>query len=257
MRFTFNAAVAAVCVLFLACVAFGAPPEIVELSPVPKQADPKPVTIPDTLSVGKYRWLGIAGYDGVVTWQVDSVAAITFETDSPTKLIGVVEGQTAPTLNDVPAKSLVLYGKAEGVTRVEAWGVVEGRAKRLASKVFGGADPPPDEDQKKGDDTNPPVVAKKLFIAVVEDPNARSADTAILAASQAYWDSLQAAGDTYRWYIDTTTELDAQKHLAAVKGTGRPALLIKDAETGKQLFVGPLPKTLDELKTTVAKYKGK
>lgn len=270
MRFTFNAATAAICVLCLAAIAFGAPPEIVELSPIPRQADPKPVTIPDTLSVGKYRWLGITNYEGVVTWQVDSTAAITFETDAPTKMIGTVEGQQSPTLNDIPAKALVLYGKAEGVTRVEAWGVVEGRAKRLASKVFGGEGPrpPPVDPDVKPEPPKPnvaPIPGDGLRVLIVYESmtNLPPAQAAAIYG-QEMRDYLNAKcpkgpdGRTpeYRIY-DKDTPVDNEsatwKGAMSRKRDSIPWLIVSNGKTG---FEGPLPANLADTMKIIKQHGG-
>jgi hypothetical protein len=268
MRFKLNSLIAFVCVLLLACVAFGAPPEIIELSPIPKQTTPTPPPMPDTLSVGKYRWLGITGYDGTVTWQVDSRAALSFETDAPTKAIGIVEGQSSPTVNDVPAKALVLYGTAEGVTRVEAWGVVEGKAKRLAVKVFGGEGPRPPPDPKPDVDPTPspaPIPGDGLRVLVVYESMATlpAAQSAAIYG-QEMRDYLNAKcpkgpdGRTpeYRIY-DKDTPMDNEskvwKDAMARKRDSIPWLIVSNGKTG---FEGPLPATLAETMKILKQHGG-
>lgn len=118
-----------------------------ELSPVPKN-EPLPST-PIALDVGKYRWFEITGYKGAVTWEVDGESVGMKEVTKPLTFFGPVMGQSEPGEFDIPVGSAIVWGKSKGLTKLTAYGVVDGKAKRLFSKSFtvdGSAPkPPPDE----------------------------------------------------------------------------------------------------------------
>jgi hypothetical protein len=245
MRFTFNAATAAICVLCLAAIAFGAPPEIVELSPVPKvELKPQPAPPSDTLTIGKYRWFGVAGYDGPITWEIEGTAAGAEETaETSVVLIGTVEGQDKVTRNTVPAKALIVWGVDPGTVTVRAMGVVDGKAKTVAKKtlVVGNQGPrPPPVDPPVNPPVDPPVTppTKGLYFMLIraDGPTAPDFEKTMRLSA---WDEIRKAGHTVKDF----TLSDANRLGANLPaGTTLPCVLpLAVSPDGKESKIIPPP----------------
>lgn len=144
-------------------------PKLKELSPVKvpeaKATDPLPV------EVNKYRWFAVENYDGPVTWHVDGASVGMKETTKPVDLFGIVSGQTDPGEYPIPAGALIVWGKAQGVTKAVAWGVVDGKAKQLLSLSFlvGPAPPVTPVDPVTPVQPPAPVVVKEARVIFIKE----------------------------------------------------------------------------------------
>jgi len=121
------------------------PPAIVELSPAPQPApSPAPAPGPLALDLDHYRWFGVSGYAGKVTWKVHGAGIGTYATTDATTVLGALQGTPGVTPQKVPAKAFIVWGVAPGAVKLTAWGVVDGEAIELDSKALavGGAVPP-------------------------------------------------------------------------------------------------------------------
>lgn len=119
-----------------------------ELSPTPKKVSP-PAGASEPLSVGEYRCFAVEeSYKGTVTWEVVEGAEHVWKSEptKPTVVVGLVHGQSEPSEVEYPPGSVILWGRSKGIVKVFAYGVVDGRAKRLLSLSFavdGSAPQPP------------------------------------------------------------------------------------------------------------------
>lgn len=113
--------------------------------------------------------------------------------------------------------------------------------------------PPVVPDVKPVDPVTP--TAGSLSLRVLHDVTDITADTALVLNAYDAWNEVAGDGD---WlFVDVTnTEREANNVKADASGTTVPALVIYDKTTGRKLAAMPLPKSVDALKETVAKYQG-
>ena len=253
MQLLQRAVFSVVTLLFAFSVVFGAEPKIIISPQTAPTPTPQPVPT-NTLTVGKYLMMSIAGYDGPVTWQVDGKAAKAFAKDKATETLGVIEGATEPTYTPTPAGTMVLYGVAPGTVKVEAWGVIDGRASMLSAKtltVMGlGPQPPPDPDVDPV--PVPPVTAKKVYLRLVEETSERTPAMAKLATSQGYWDTVQAGGNRFQWYDRNTNEASGKRAISDAGALTAPMVIVYDLETDKKIGA----EALDRATVTTATIDG-
>lgn len=104
----------------------------------------------------------------------------------------------------------------------------------------------------------PQPTSDKLFIAVVEDAQNRSPQTAICLNALVGWNDLKDRGHDWRIYDDQTTEPKGKAALKAAKDAGLapPAMIVSDADTAKVLRVLPLPETIEGVKRVVLELTG-
>lgn len=190
-------------------------PGIVELSQV--KAAPPRLTDIDSIDVGKTRYYKIANYEGPVTYEIVGDAVLFKEVEKAITLGIVIQGETEPTYPDVPAGSVILWGKKPGTVDLAAWGVVGGKPKKLLTKSFRvvGADPGP--GPKPIDPVVPTAFESRLKSAVIAD-GAPKSSVGLLAAlyRKASTSTVDDAG------LKTSAELLAEMQ-RAVKLLGIPA----------------------------------
>ena len=242
------------------------PPAIVELSPAML---PAPSASP-SIGPDRWRWFGVAGYTGALSWEIKGDAAWTQEADAPKELIGRVEGQAVPSVMRVPAGALMVYGlDRPGVVQLKALGIVGGRPKTLAvmSVTMTGGQPspapvppvpvPPNPGPAPAPD--PVVTAEHLSLVVVENTRARTPATAAVLNATDWWKGLEAKGHRYTFYDAGTADPVGQAYAKYVTGA-LPQLVVTDLATGKVLGGQslPLPAATADIDALVAKYsKGK
>lgn len=252
--------------LLLAAPAWGAdPPRLKEHSPVPKKETNLADLIP--VEAGKYRFFGVTTddgkpYAGPVTWVTDGTSVGIKEVEKAMTLFGVISGFEEPGEYDVPAGDVIVWGKVlkpgeSGITSVQAWGVVDGKAKMLlALKFLVGPAPP------KPDPTPDPVVGKMSAFIVIEPSGVILPNRAALIKAADEWQNANQMGR--RWVYDNVIDqtgkppADLVTWLNRAKGKSLPHLYCITAEGGI-LFEGPLDTSSpDNLKAQLSKYnKGK
>lgn len=133
------------------------PPHIHELTPIKVVDPPKPpVPIepvvdpakPLPLSTDRFRWFEVADYTGPVTWDTDNEDIITvIPADKADSVIGRIEGSDKAQKYPVPVNAGVVTTadkRKEGLASLRAYGVVDGKAKRLDTiAILVGPQPPP------------------------------------------------------------------------------------------------------------------
>ncbi len=231
------------------------PPKAAELTPVPK-VEPKP-TDPLPVEVNKYRVYSVQNHTGPVTWQTEGESIGIKEADKPLTLFGVVSGQTDPTETPVPVGAVVIWGKAPGMTKVSAWGVVDGKAKLLLTLLFQVGPRPPPEPQPQPLPT--PVAGKAFGAIIVEDPNEYIENRGQYLLAFNNW--CDSHGVNRRWVPNNVRDssgkppADMVPYLTRAFGKKQPYLTIV-TEKGGVLYEGS-PATPEELTETLNKYKGK
>lgn len=116
--------------------------------------------------------------------------------------------------------------------------------------VIGCVPVPPSPDPGPGPEPTPtPIESTIGWIVVIEEPNSRTADTALIMADP-WWQSLSARNIRARTYHSTSEEAIGRGYVSAVSGVSRPAVLLLDA-SGRKIKAFSLPKTIDALKQQV------
>lgn len=129
-------------------------------------------------------------------------------------------------------------------------------AKDIHRQVLGvmGPRPPPIPDvdpepkpKPKPDDKT----AKNVSLSIVEDTRNRSSDTATVLNELVGWTALIDAGNDWRLYDLTTSEPAGKIAVAAAREVDKPAIVIRDKDSGTIIEVIPLPKDRDELRKAI------
>jgi len=252
----------AILILEMFAAAAVAPPELIELSPTPPA--PMPVVSPESpvsVQVGKYRWFKVSGYAGPVTWEVDGAGMGFKECDKPLSLFGTVSGQAEPTFSEVPAGAVIVWGKTPGDVKLHAFGVVDGKAKRLFSKSFtvdGSAPQPP--PPKPDDGKTEPVKGKLYGWVLIEEtsrPFKNRGQSLVKAIEWSRANGVQhRVADQDVTTADGTTPADVAPYIARAKSKGVPQLYLV-TETGAMLWEGAPPESATAWVELLNKYKGK
>lgn len=263
------------------------PPAIVELTIAP--AAPKPPNAPLTLSVDRFRWFALRGYTGPVTWECDNEGVIDYlESEKADTLIGRVEGSKKMERYKIPAGAVVVTatGEKTGSVKLTAYGVVNGKSKRLDTiTLLVGPMPPPipvdpptpvppaptppiPVPPKPVDPPAPiPLAGLRVLIKVERQP----ADLLKLTAGQReviqstktdeYLNSVcttGADGKTKEWRVydqnqDMTNDAPHWRDAMKRAHASIPWIIISNGKTG---FEGPLPPdiTVESFKALVNKY---
>jgi hypothetical protein len=173
-------------------------PVLKELSPrppAPKVEPPPGVNIP--VDAGKYRYYSVDGYAGPVTWIVKGVSVGVKEVEKPLTMFGVIQGFVDPGQYDVPAGAVIVWGKSEGVTDVQALGIVKDKPVILLSLAFQVGPAPPKPDDPKPDDPKPkppqPVTSfRVIFVRETKTPSKLTAQQSAVSTADAVVKYLRA-----------------------------------------------------------------
>ncbi len=229
------------------------------LKPVFPEPKPVPVTVdPTPLDVGKYLSYSIDGHTGPITWEIEGSGAGFKECAKALTLFGLVQNTTEPGEYEIPANAVILWGKTPGVVKLHAFGVVEGRAKRLLSKSFvvGGSVPIPDPI----DPVNPIEPGKRIVLIVEETADA-AANRAAVFADKGLRDYIAMKAHLWRCVdkdvVDGKgqTPKDLVPWIEKSKSAGIPRLFIT-TDKGKILYEGNVPTTADGILTQLKKVGG-
>lgn len=183
------------CFILLAVSAQAADkPAIVQKSPGLQPV----VSIPPQPGIGidRFRWFGIDGHQGAVTWEIEGDAAGFVEFPTAAKVFGKTDTSgDDPVFSDVPAGSVVLWGRKPGEVKLSAWGVVDNRAKRLATIVLTveGARPPP----KPVPPIDVPAPKEGIYFLIVQ-PDGPTTPAVLESFKLPAWKELEEAGHTFK-----------------------------------------------------------
>jgi hypothetical protein len=150
------------------------------------------------------------------------------------------------------------FRDATGVVEVTATILVNGKLQQLSARIsaLNSPMPPPvDPVIPDGQSDAKPLKVRKLSLAVVEDTQNRSAETAIVLRPIDVWNGFRDKGHDWRFYDRKTTEQKGKLAVSAASAID-PALVIRDLNTGELLTVVPLPKTIAEVTALVNKWSG-
>lgn len=174
-------------------------------------ADPK-ITVRGTgvkadapLLVGDWRSYGVDNYAGTVDWEYDPLPKIKFDgqvpsivygdiglrqSDKPLSTFRIVAGDLVD--QEVKAGDAIIWGKADGDVRLVARGVVDGRAKRLATLLVTIGPRPPDKEPAP-----PPVKPTgSINFAIIQAPGPQTAQFKTAMELDA-WKEIEKAGHNY------------------------------------------------------------
>jgi hypothetical protein len=119
-----------------------------------------------------------------------------------------------------------------------------------------GPRPPPNVVPVDPVDPDPPgPEVGQVSLAVVYDVKKIKPETAIVLNSTDVWNTFTAAGSEWLFYSIMTPE-PLGKQAVEDAGDTLPALVIYRKSDRKHLATVPLPKTVEDLRATVAKYTG-
>jgi hypothetical protein len=244
-------------------------PAIIELSPASQVKPTEPLNI----SPDRFRWFGVQGYTGSLSWEVEGAAAGYQIFSTAGKLFGRAEGQAEPTFSDIPANSIVVWGKAgrSGSVKLNALGIVDGKPKTLATQTLQilGASPSPTPTPRPGPSPSPspsptptPVAAGPRYIVVVEGiPSTGSVPVNYLSDIA---EKLKAKGHTLRTCNPDTVDgggkvpADLAPYIQRTNGKKLPVLFIVEDKQpeGRLLFEGELPATSNDFLKLLAEKGG-
>lgn len=126
------------------------------------------------------------------------------------------------------------------------------QVQRVVLTVDGARPPPGPEPQPEPE---PQPIAKNVSIAIVEDTMQRTPSMAILMNGLVAWTEFIDAGNHWRAYDLRTSEARGKKAIMELNGVV-PGLVIYDRETARIMHNGPMPETIDQLKSLVGRLTG-
>lgn len=238
--------------LFFAAPLYGSDIKLKELSPA--KSEPAGV-IP--VEVERYRWYSVQDYSGPVTWMAEGTSVGMKEVGKELTLFGTAHGQSEPGEYPIPAGALIVWGRSEGLTKAQAWGVVDGKAKQLLTLSFLVGPAPPKPDPKPIPDPKP-VKGKLHGYIVVEETSTSWPERGLTMATTAAW--ADANKVARRWVDQNVKDVtgnppkDMAPWLNRAKGKNLPMVYLV-TEKGEILFEGELPLTSDGFLTLLKKYK--
>jgi hypothetical protein len=139
-----------------------------------------PVGTPTPCDPGKFIWLDVSGYTGVVSWDFSTPGVVALLPDQPAGVVaeyypGIKQGESSPQWHKGPSKTAVpCLGVKEGSVVIAAWGVADGRAKKIAElTVQVGPRPPPDVTPKPVEPDVKPVPVTSFRVIMVFESGAK------------------------------------------------------------------------------------
>ncbi len=240
-------------------------PKPPEPTPVPPTPAPKPVPVPDVVPVPTPT--PTVGLKIIITDETDKVVSAT--TVDPGKLFQVsaagAKGDVSwqkSTHGEVSVLSLKSGGFAFSLQPgawVELFATDYGSQQQVSARISAnqGAQPPPTPVNPPVPDNGDtkPVKSRKLMIAVVEDAQHRSLDTATILNAITMWNGFRDRGHDWRFYDVATTE--AKGKIAVTRaGAILPAIVLSDLTTGELVDTEPLPKTTKAINDLITKWSG-
>lgn len=222
--------------LLLAIPAFAADAPAIKLM-TPGIAPVTTIPPPPKLKVDDFQWFKLDNYSGLTTWEIEGDAAIIHELAKPVQRIDWTDASKPPVVTDLPAGVLLVRGMKPGEVKLSAWGVVENRAKRLATIVLTveGARPPPDLPVPPIDKPTP----KEGIYFLIVQADGPTTPSMLDALKLPAWGELTKAGHTYKPVSFT----EARKLGATIPdGTALPCVLpLRIAADGKSSKEIPPP----------------
>lgn len=205
------------------------PPQIVA-SPGPKAAMPT-AGMPVILDPGKFVWLDLEGHAGPVTWAFTADGIVDLPEGSGESWGGHKQGEAKAGWHKAPSKTAVpCLGVSPGTVTITAWGVVDGKAKRLAALTIAVGPAPPDvkPDEPKPDvKPDPkPVTSFRVFLIYESGATYPSAVNTVLYGNVVEsWLNENCTGGKAGWRRrDKDLSGDADPTMAALWKAVQPSL---------------------------------
>lgn len=225
-----------------------------------------PAGTPTVLDSGKFVWLDLAGSTGPISWDFSTPGVVALPPDGSGEFFGgVKQGATLPDWHKSPSKTSVpCLGVKTGTTTVSAWGVVDGRAKKLADLTIQvGARPPPDIEPAPVDPIVPkPVTSFRVFLVVESGQNVTPAQSAVLFGNvvEEYLNANCTGGKSGWRRRDRSLGGESDPKMADLWAAIQPKLTTMPAcavEVNNRVEIIPLEATPAKMVETLNKYRGK
>lgn len=216
------------------------------------------------LSVGKFLFVSVSNYDGPITWDWSAGSAVRAFAVKPGETYpGFREGDTHAGAHAAPtgkSEVLMVFGEQPGTVTVAAWGVVDGKPKKLASLAIavGVVKPQPMPEPKPEPEPKPKPYVGKWRILIVEETAQAAANRGEYLTDPALLDYVREKCSAKIRVVDQDVvgpdgkpPKDLQPWLARAKGKKLPHWYVV-GDDGTILAEGDLPPTpqaaLDALK---------
>lgn len=200
----------------------------------PTTAQPAPVlpvgaTVP--LDAGKFVFLDVQGHTGPITWEFSKTGIVALLPDAPAGAVvsdhfpGIKQGESAPAWHKAPTKNSVpCLGVSTGSTIISAWGVLDGRAKKIAELTMQVGPAPPKPDEPKPVEPKPVVTSFRVFLIYESGATYSSAVNSVLYGSVVEeWLNANCTGGKAGWRRrDKDLSGDADPTMAAMWNAIKP-----------------------------------
>lgn len=228
-----------------------------------------PVGAPVPLDAGKFVFLDVQGHTGPITWEFSKTGIVALLPDAPAGAAvsdhfpGIKQGESAPAWHKAPSKTAVpCLGVSGGSTTISAWGVLDGRAKKIAELTMQVGPAPPKPDEPKPDDPKPPqpVTSFRVFLVYESGATYSSAVNSVLYGNAVEeWLNANCTGGKAGWRRrDKDLSGDADPTMAAMWNAVKPAVTTipcAAVEVNGKVEIIPLGKTPAEMVATFKKYR--
>lgn len=241
------------------------PPKIVASPAAPVAEQPKlPVGAPVPLDPGKFVFLDVTGAQGPITWEFSTPGVIALLPDGATAVDyypGVKQGESTPAWHKAPTKSSVpCLGVKQGAVTVSAWGVLDGRAKKLAALTLQVGPAPPDEP-KPVEPKPQPVTSFRVILGYESGQTMTQAQTNVLFGSVVEtWLNENCTGGKAGWRRrDKDSSGDADPTMAALWSAIKPqitAVPFAAVEVNGKVEIIPLEATPAAMVEKFKTYRG-
>lgn len=229
-----------------------------------------PVGAPVPLDVGKFVFLDVQGHAGPITWEFSTVGIVALLPDGATPADyypGIKQGELTPQWHKSPSKTAApCLGAKQGNVTISAWGVADGRAKKIAELTIQvGPRPPPDvkpdpKPDPKPDDPKPPVTSFRVILGYESAATMTQPQVNVLYGSVVEsWLNENCTGGKAGWRRrDKDAAGDADPTMAALwkavqeKITAVPFAAV---ERNGQVEIIPLEATPDAMIAKLTKYR--
>lgn len=238
-------------------------PKLVASPSVPSPQQPPP-GVPVPCDPGKFVWLEVKGYTGPVTWNFSTEGVVALLPEPPAGQAakeyfpGVLQGESTPQWHKSPSKTAVpCLGVKAGSVTISAWGVLDGKAKKLAALTLQVGPAPPIEPVDPVEPKPVPVTSFRVFI-VFESGKTYSADQVSVMSGKVVeeWLDANCTGGNAGWRRrDQNLGGEKDPKFAELWSAIQPAITTLPmfaVEVNNKVKIIPLEKTPAEM---VAKLK--
>lgn len=233
----------------LAFILLSVPLSLAADAPAIKLRSPEVVVrvVAPALKVGEFQVFGLDNYTGSITWELEGDCVKLHELKEAVKRIDWPDGADAPVMTDIASGTLIIRGQSAGTAKLSAWGVIDGKAKKLASKtiIVEGASPKPDPKP----DPKPQPYTGKLRLLIIEETEQAANNRGAFFNDEPLATYLREKCSHRPRIVDQDTKdvsgnppLDIAPWLALAKGKKLPQWFVLKP-TGEILLSGDMPDT--------------